>query len=208
MASWMVGALPTHAATAIAAAAATQPTTTGACCRLSQQLCCVPWQELGRQYGAPLEEEGHRFRTDYGLSQVRSAARALLSPKSQDIPAPRRLQLQQLLAQHFALPEPQALTQNHLQQAAEVEPRRPKEEWASHASTVITAVMATGSATETGTDRVSCCAAHQAGAAAALEQFVRGWRQHFLDVMAPRHLPAYWSVHARVRNSSGPSEIG
>jgi hypothetical protein len=138
------------------------------------------------------------------LSQVRSAARALLSQKAGGIPAPRRLQLQQVLVEHFALPGPQALLQAHLQQAAEVEPRRAKEEWASHASTVIAAVMATGAVTKTvpdgvdGDEAVSC----SAGAAAALEQFVRGWRQHFLATMDPRHLPAHWSVHARVSNSS------
>jgi len=39
-------------------------------------------------------------------------------------------------------------------------------------------------------------------AEAAIEAFVRGWRQHFLDSMAPQHLPAHWSVGARVANSS------
>jgi hypothetical protein len=39
---------------------------------------------------------------------------------------------------------------------------------------------------------------------AALE-FVRGWRQHFLDTMQPKFLPAFWSVDSRVRNSSAPA---
>jgi hypothetical protein len=39
---------------------------------------------------------------------------------------------------------------------------------------------------------------------AALEEFVRGWRQHFLDIMQPKFLPAFWSVDSRVRNSSAP----
>jgi hypothetical protein len=40
---------------------------------------------------------------------------------------------------------------------------------------------------------------------AALEEFVRGWRRHFLDTMQPQHLPPFWSVDSRVRNSSAPS---
>lgn len=40
------------------------------------------------------------------------------------------------------------------------------------------------------------------GGTEALEGFVRGWRQHFLDVMAPRHMPPHWRVDARVANSS------
>lgn len=38
-----------------------------------------------------------------------------------------------------------------------------------------------------------------------LEDFVKGWRQHFLDTAQPRHLPAHWSVDARVTNSSDPA---
>jgi hypothetical protein len=37
---------------------------------------------------------------------------------------------------------------------------------------------------------------------AALEEFVRGWRRHFLDTMQPKYLPSFWSVDSRVRNSS------
>ena len=40
------------------------------------------------------------------------------------------------------------------------------------------------------------------GATAALEAFVRGWRQHFLEAMQPAFLPPHWSVDARVSNSS------
>jgi hypothetical protein len=36
----------------------------------------------------------------------------------------------------------------------------------------------------------------------ALESFVRDWRRHFLETMAPQHLPSYWGVHNRVVNSS------
>ncbi len=32
----------------------------------------------------------------------------------------------------------------------------------------------------------------------ALEQFVRGWRKHFLDSMRPQYLPAHWRVENRV----------
>ena len=42
--------------------------------------------------------------------------------------------------------------------------------------------------------------------AQGIDAFVRGWRQHFLDVMRPRFLPPHWSVNARVRNSSSLPE--
>ncbi len=40
----------------------------------------------------------------------------------------------------------------------------------------------------------------------ALEAFVRGWRQHFLDSMSPRFLPPHWRVDARVANSSAKED--
>jgi hypothetical protein len=39
----------------------------------------------------------------------------------------------------------------------------------------------------------------------ALEEFVKGWRRHFLETMQPQYLPPFWSVDSRVKNSSAPA---
>lgn len=62
--------------------------------------------------------------------------------------------------------------------AGDLEPKKKNLAWQSHASVVVAALDAPG-----------------------IEAFVRGWRQHFLD-MKPRFLPPFWSVDARVANSA------
>ncbi len=53
-------------------------------------------QALGRQLGAPLEEEARRFSSSAALGTLRSAGRALTAPKADRIPPQRREALLQV----------------------------------------------------------------------------------------------------------------
>lgn len=39
----------------------------------------------------------------------------------------------------------------------------------------------------------------------AIEEFVRSWRRHFLELMSPKFLPPHWDVNSRVANSDAPT---
>jgi hypothetical protein len=101
-----------------------------------------------------------------------------------------------------------------LQQAAQVDPKTEEAGWVPHALRVVQQLQVGG--------RLGCAAA-QVGAngpahtcpfnlprhtqgQAAIEEFVRGWRLHFLETMRPRFLPPFWSVDSRVANSDAPGE--
>jgi hypothetical protein len=53
-------------------------------------------QALGRQLGAPLEDEARRFSSSAELGALRSAGRALTAPKAGRIPPERREALLQV----------------------------------------------------------------------------------------------------------------
>jgi hypothetical protein len=121
--------------------------------------------------------------------------------------------------------------------AAALEPKRQAEGWASHAQLVVARVAAGGGRGGGGGGCGGCggggggsgCDDSGGGgdggdsgrsgsgpgsgapspdaAAAALEAFVKEWRRHFLATMRPRHLPAFWSVDARVANSSSAAPV-
>jgi hypothetical protein len=123
----------------------------------------------------------------------------------------------------------EAYTEALAHSAASLEVKSQAEGWASHAELVVGRVAAAGEversaegdsvngdhgSSGTGAQALaaagggSAAAPSGAGAIAALEAFVKGWRRHFLDSMRPRHLPAFWSVDARVANSSGAANNG
>ncbi|PNH10564.1 Exonuclease 3'-5' domain-containing protein 2 [Tetrabaena socialis] len=134
-------------------------------------------EQLGAQYGAPLgAATAAKFRTDADLGAVRSAGRALTNKKVV-IPAARRVELEAVLLQHFGV---QALDEDLLQQASNMETQTEDENWRSHAQVVVATL----------------------GGQEELEAFVRGWRRHFLATMQPRFMPPHWNVDARVANSS------
>ncbi|KAG2490455.1 hypothetical protein HYH03_011091 [Edaphochlamys debaryana] len=138
--------------------------------------------DLGRRYGAPLAAaSAAKVRRDSVLDKVRSAGRALANPKV-TIPAPRRAELEAVVMAHFDVDQ---LTAEHVAAACQVEPRSEDENWQGHAEAVVKAVQAEGGR-------------------GAVEAFIRGWRQHFLDAMAPNCMPPHWRVDARVANSADP----
>jgi hypothetical protein len=40
-----------------------------------------------------------------------------------------------------------------------------------------------------------------------LEDFVRMWRQHFVDVLKPKHLPRGWNVEHKMQRSFGEHSV-
>ncbi|WIA22364.1 hypothetical protein OEZ85_004673 [Tetradesmus obliquus] len=159
--------------------------------------------ELGQRYGAPLEDEARRFKVDRQLAQVRSAGKALASRSAAGkIPAARVQQLRQVILCHFGVTEWRAELANL---ALAVEPKRQDESWESHASVVVAAIVSGGRQQQQQQQQAAGADQQQQDVQmdAALGEFIRDWRRHFLAAMQPKFLPPFWSVDARVKNSSG-----
>ncbi|XP_044292794.1 exonuclease 3'-5' domain-containing protein 2 [Varanus komodoensis] len=126
--------------------------------------------QLAEEFGAPLGcEEGVRLLEDPIRRQVRSGARALLNADS--LPDPRKEELLQVVKDYF---NSTTISPEMLQEAAGLETRIFNESYVPHGLKV-----------------VQCFAQ---GGLCSLMQLERRWRQHFLDVMQPKHLPKQWSV--------------
>uniref|UniRef100_A0A6J0T6M8 Exonuclease 3'-5' domain-containing protein 2 n=1 Tax=Pogona vitticeps TaxID=103695 RepID=A0A6J0T6M8_9SAUR len=127
-------------------------------------------QQLAEEFGAPMGcEEGVRLLEDPIRRQVRSAARALLNADS--LPEARKEELLQVVKDYFGSA---AVSPEMLQEAAGLETRIFNECYMPHGLKV-----------------VHCFAK---GGLRSLMRLERCWRQHFLDVMQPKHLPEQWSV--------------
>lgn len=127
-------------------------------------------QQLAEEFGAPIGcEEGVRLLEDPVRRQVRSSARALLNADS--LPDARREKLLQMVKDYF---ESVTVSPEMLQEAAGLETRISNESYMPHGLKV-----------------VQC---YGKGGLCSLMQLERRWRQHFLDVMQPKHLPKQWSV--------------
>ncbi|CAG0901331.1 unnamed protein product [Darwinula stevensoni] len=111
------------------------------------------------------------------LRAVKSAGKALKQAKN--LPGVRRKELEKILSEHFGVKE----IDDEMVECASTYPimtRNPS--YVSHGEMVVR---------------------HYA-ANAGLMELERRWRQHFLDTMHPRYLPAMWSVshnHHRLRES-------
>ncbi|XP_066491726.1 exonuclease 3'-5' domain-containing protein 2 [Tiliqua scincoides] len=127
-------------------------------------------QQLAEEFGAPIGcEEGVRLLEDPVRRQVRSSARALLNADS--LPDARREELLKVIKDYF---ETVTVSPEMLQEAAGLETRISNESYMPHGLKV-----------------VQCFGK---GGLSSLMQLERRWRQHFLDVMQPKHLPKQWSV--------------
>ncbi|XP_015742934.1 exonuclease 3'-5' domain-containing protein 2 [Python bivittatus] len=127
-------------------------------------------QQLAEEFGAPIGcEEGVRLLEDPTRRQVRSAARALVNADS--LPAARKEELLQLIRDYFASG---TVSPEMVQEAAGLETRIFNESYVPHGLKV-----------------VQCFAQ---GGLHSLMELEKRWRQHFLDVMQPKHLPKQWSV--------------
>ncbi|XP_073495081.1 exonuclease 3'-5' domain-containing protein 2 isoform X2 [Phyllobates terribilis] len=127
-------------------------------------------QQLAIEFSAPIGcEEGVRMLEDPIRRQVRSAARAILH--ATNLPDNRR---QQLLAEIRAFYSINIVTEETLQEAANLETRIFNETYTPHGLKV-----------------VQCFAR---GGLTSLMELERRWRQHFLDRMTPKFLPKQWAV--------------
>ncbi|KAM9465756.1 exonuclease 3'-5' domain-containing protein 2 isoform 3-T10 [Clarias gariepinus] len=132
-------------------------------------------QQLADEFSAPQGcEEGVRMLEDSDRRRVRSAARALLSAND-SMPASRREELLTVVHAYFCKEgEEQAVTEEMLQTAANLETRIFNESYVPHGLKVVQAYAEHG--------------------LRGLIDLERRWRQHFLSSMQPNFLPPLWSV--------------
>lgn len=124
---------------------------------------------LAQECNAPVESgPAAKVVLDHDLQKIRSAGRALKLNKL-SIPQDRVSQLENVLCSHFGVEE---LTEDLIEQAAEIDARHTSADYVPHAKQVVRHMVSNG----------------------GLLAFQARWRQHFLDTMKPQFLPAFWSV--------------
>lgn len=154
-------------------------------------LCCLPChrhsnladealrRQLAAEFTAPLGTRANfAFKKDERtVSAVRAAKALRLS--GEKIPEARRCHLEKLVLDYFSggerAPPPLAECVQLLKEESPVTTIR-NENFVAHGEAVVTALLA-----EEG----------------GIKKFERRWRQHFVDAMRPRFLPAGWSVNHR-----------
>ena len=126
--------------------------------------------ELSEQYNAPSGSyKNIKYIEIPELRKVKSAARALLHSGSK-MPLERKAELESILKSHANV---DVLNQDLIQELADVSDKKLNENYSGpHGQKVIAKVTEEGK----------------------LKEFVKMWRQHFLDTMHPKYLPPLWSV--------------
>jgi hypothetical protein len=125
--------------------------------------------------------------TDHHLQRVKSVALAL-SRQIDRLPPDRVREYQSLVRQQLQIHQDQALTQQELQQALQLECRLPNPNYASGATLVVESLVKHQQSPEEAHGRIA--------------DFVRDWRHFFVESLQPRHLPAGWSINSPVACSS------
>ncbi|GFO20170.1 exonuclease 3'-5' domain-containing protein 2 [Plakobranchus ocellatus] len=124
---------------------------------------------LAQECNAPVESgSAAKMVLDHDLQKIRSAGRALKLNR-EAIPENRVAQLEEVLHKHFGTDN---LTDDLIDQAAEIDARHTSSDYVPHAKRVVRHMISNG----------------------GLLAFQARWRQHFVDTMKPQHLPAFWSV--------------
>ena len=141
------------------------------CHRFAQQWDEQLRQRLAKQYNAPLGTADQCLYKDHPqISKVRSAAKALHFNGAK-IPATRRTELMSVLQKHCG--DEVEITGEKIAELAEIDIKVKNENYGGpHGKRVVDAFVAEN----------------------RLAEFIRLWRQHFLDNMKPKHLPPMWSV--------------
>lgn len=119
-------------------------------------------------------------KVDKQLSRVRSAGLALLNWREK-LPDDRIEEYSRLVRAHLGLSEIEELSNEYLQEAINVKYRIINPDYISGAELVVTDVLS-----QSGSRDVN------------LAEFVKGWRQFFLQTVQPRFLPHGWRVDAPV----------
>lgn len=124
---------------------------------------------LAKECNAPIEGGVlGKVTDDRQLRSVRSAGRALLVARNA-LPEDRVALLEDVLKKHFGVDE---VTSDIVKAASEIDTRIYNEEFVPHGLKVVEHFKST----------------------TGLVSFEMRWRQHFLDSMKPRYLPAMWST--------------
>jgi hypothetical protein len=131
------------------------------------------------------------------LHHIQSSAQALLKWKDK-LPAHRIVEYQNLLVDWFHLDSIDALTDQHLTQASQIEARRPNPKYIPGPMLVMEH-MVRQSSSSSSLDSSSTSDMR-------IAQFVRDWRLHFLQTMQPRFLPVGWSVDSPVQCDDRPQD--
>ncbi|KAH6922111.1 hypothetical protein HPB50_009528 [Hyalomma asiaticum] len=124
---------------------------------------------LAKECNAPIEGGvSGKVTDDRQLRSVRSAGRALLAARN-TLPEDRVALLEDVLKKHFGVDK---VTSDIVKAASEIDTRIYNEEFVPHGLKVVEHFKST----------------------TGLVSFEMRWRQHFLDSMKPRYLPAMWST--------------
>lgn len=134
-------------------------------------------QKLALMCDAPLQDGPNtKFVEVDKLKRLKSASRALLY-NSHMIPDERKKLLQNEILQH--LPDETEVNVELLQEYAECNTYKENDNYLAHGKKVVDHFI-----TETG---------------GGLTQLERMWREHFLKIMKPKHLPELWSIDHNVQ---------
>ena len=127
-------------------------------------------QQLAAKHNAPLgTKEQIKFIDNPILIKVRSAAKALMNQKS-NIPFSRKLELEATIKEYYGVA---TLDKELLNDTLKIGVKTTNEAFQCvHGEKVVKDIITEG----------------------CLFDFIRMWRQHFLDSMQPKYLPELWSV--------------
>lgn len=138
-------------------------------------------QRLCDRYDAPLAGRGWIKYPQHGI--VRAAAAALLR-YAHNIPQDRINELENTIMKHYGLTERSQISQPILETSLDLRTLEKGEDFLEHGTIVIQQLQA-----EEGEE--------------GLANFVRFWRQHFLDHMQPKYLSSHWRVDDPVNLIAG-----
>ena len=123
-----------------------------------------------------------RLMQDPKLWKVKAAAKALSDPDNKIPEGDRRQELLLIVQEYFS---PSALTEAMIIQAATMETQKENGNFVSHGFEVVRRVREEGN----------------------LLEFMKMWRNHFVDTMRPEHLPLSWSVDHGHEGLKGKSSV-
>lgn len=113
------------------------------------------------------------------LYNIRSRALALLRHSAKPtLPSSKVIEYQTMIRQHCALSQEEALTDEILHQMTELEVQTSNPNYIPGANLVVETLTSDE----------------------AIEEFIRDWREHFLETTAPRFLPHGWDVDSPVHS--------
>ncbi|XP_065674256.1 exonuclease 3'-5' domain-containing protein 2 [Hydra vulgaris] len=145
------------------------------CHRTAQHADDALRQELATKHLAPLGTKERMILIDNPvLLKIRSAAKALFNQKSK-IPYLRKIELETIIKDYYGV---ETISENLLRDALNMNVKITNESFQYlHGEKVVKDIIRE--------DR--------------LFNFIRMWRQHFLDVMQPKYMPELWSVDHNIQ---------